>query len=353
DALAILALDMSEDEALQFMKENDVNAFILFPDGHQDKREETTPWEFSELAKDADENAKFKGAGIQLSFRHIGILNAIYEALSYDERSQMNNFMAKAFENLFIQGNDNVLPSVEFHYSRTGDIAKIIHYRDMLGGRQFVEVDKLKSEFEPLGKFFDSINYNRGATELYNGWCQTYHGDYESSLAALEALEQRIDSTGIGPVNAENAEILSCAFLWVALFFDPSRSMLLVPEVQANHIALKRWNDNEMARIIRAMSLVAAYLKKIRIQMLAYWAMLGFSTMALILQGRPTVAARRLKLKLHSRKRKADIEYLRLLGGVLNGLVGTYSKRDQAYKDRAAHVFRDIGAPVHLRWVES
>ncbi|KAJ3195203.1 hypothetical protein HK101_000858 [Irineochytrium annulatum] len=117
--LEIVMLDLPEDEALQLMKESDIYSFLLFPDIVDG---ETEP-----------RSAQSEG-GVQLAFRHIGILNAIYDSLSFEERIGMNKFVAEVFEGLLSQENqDALLPSVEFHYSRAGEIEKIIQYREILG----------------------------------------------------------------------------------------------------------------------------------------------------------------------------------------------------------------------------
>ncbi|KAJ3195198.1 hypothetical protein HK101_000853 [Irineochytrium annulatum] len=131
DVLDILKLQISEEEALQLMMESDIYFFLLFPNGPQEALGVDAASEDS-LERRSDEPAGTDG--VRLAFRHIGILNAIYDSLSFAERRSMNKHVAGVLEGLLSDENqDTLLPSIEFHYSRTGDVDKIIHYRDVLG----------------------------------------------------------------------------------------------------------------------------------------------------------------------------------------------------------------------------
>ncbi|KAJ3189539.1 hypothetical protein HK101_008926, partial [Irineochytrium annulatum] len=72
--------------------------------------------------------------GIQCSFRHISIVNAIYESLSFEERIQVNKSVGLMIEGLLDDDNREVfLPTLEYHFSRTLEIEKIINYKEELG----------------------------------------------------------------------------------------------------------------------------------------------------------------------------------------------------------------------------
>ncbi|KAJ3177341.1 hypothetical protein HK101_010300 [Irineochytrium annulatum] len=136
DVLDILKLDFSEDEAMSLMRKSDVYSFLLFPDHQQNDIEVATPPTSAVDEGDAGthEEAREIG-GVRLSFRHIGILNAIYDSLSFEERIGMNKFVAEVMEGLLDDDNqDSLLPSIEFHYTRAGLVDKIIQYRERLGG---------------------------------------------------------------------------------------------------------------------------------------------------------------------------------------------------------------------------
>ncbi|KAJ3328175.1 hypothetical protein HDU76_010463 [Blyttiomyces sp. JEL0837] len=68
------------------------------------------------------------------SFRHISIMNAIYELLPYSERISVNLTAARRLENLLTsQNEDVVLPAMSFHYSRTMEFEKNISCMERLG----------------------------------------------------------------------------------------------------------------------------------------------------------------------------------------------------------------------------
>ncbi|KAJ3144137.1 hypothetical protein HK101_002787 [Irineochytrium annulatum] len=134
DMLGILSMDLSEDVALKLMRESDTYSFLLFPDS---RKENAASEILAKSLLDEDmETIQQQSESVRLAFRHIGILNAIYDSLSFEERIGMNKFVAEVLEKLLSQENqDALLPSIEFHYARTGEIEKIIRYREMLGCR--------------------------------------------------------------------------------------------------------------------------------------------------------------------------------------------------------------------------
>ncbi|KAJ3190943.1 ATP-binding cassette sub- G member 2, partial [Irineochytrium annulatum] len=117
DALELADLDLSEDDALRFIKDHDMYNFILFPP-----------------AGDAGKTVEVAKVDHNLSFRHIGILNAIYESLSFEERISLNKLIAEMLEAVMDGENRAALmPTIEFHYSRTMEKEKIIDYRERIG----------------------------------------------------------------------------------------------------------------------------------------------------------------------------------------------------------------------------
>ncbi|KAJ3333806.1 hypothetical protein HDU76_003283 [Blyttiomyces sp. JEL0837] len=68
------------------------------------------------------------------SFRHISILNAIYESLPYSERISVNLTAARRLERvLTLENEDIVLPAMSFHYSRTMEFERNICCLERLG----------------------------------------------------------------------------------------------------------------------------------------------------------------------------------------------------------------------------
>ncbi|KAJ3193554.1 hypothetical protein HK101_004622 [Irineochytrium annulatum] len=100
-------MPISETEALRIIKENDIYDFITI--------------------EESDEE-------IGSFFRHVGISTAIYDSLSFDERLEANASVGNMFELLLDDSNRSaVLPSLEFHFSRTREVDKIVTYKEELG----------------------------------------------------------------------------------------------------------------------------------------------------------------------------------------------------------------------------
>ncbi|KAJ3195201.1 hypothetical protein HK101_000856 [Irineochytrium annulatum] len=146
DVLDILKIDFSEDEAMSLMKKSDVYSFLLYPDHQQNHVEVATPpGENVDDGHGASYEEPKDINGVRLSFRHIGILNAIYDSLSFEERIGMSKFVAEVLESLLNDDNqDSLLPSIEFHFSRAGNVDKIIYYREKLGLSQTLSTMKLR-----------------------------------------------------------------------------------------------------------------------------------------------------------------------------------------------------------------
>ncbi|KAJ3095747.1 hypothetical protein HDU97_006573 [Phlyctochytrium planicorne] len=72
---------------------------------------------------------------IECYFRHITIMNTIYDSLPFHDRQNLHLLAGKQFESAMECGdkNENLLPIVAFHYYRSGDIPKTILYLEKLG----------------------------------------------------------------------------------------------------------------------------------------------------------------------------------------------------------------------------
>ncbi|KAJ3164534.1 hypothetical protein HK101_000400 [Irineochytrium annulatum] len=103
----------SEEDMLQVMRAGDMYKFLLLP----------------------EEGGSSESVGtISCAFRHIGILNAIYESLSYEERIAAHTTAGEMIESLVTDDTrEQLLPALEYHFSRTGEIEKLISYKEKLG----------------------------------------------------------------------------------------------------------------------------------------------------------------------------------------------------------------------------
>ncbi|KAJ3334018.1 hypothetical protein HDU76_013093 [Blyttiomyces sp. JEL0837] len=79
------------------------------------------------------ENSQLSSDKVSCSFRHIAIMNAIYDSLPFSTRSKVNETAAQYFENLMLESNsDALLPWICFYYSRSESTEKAIQYLEQL-----------------------------------------------------------------------------------------------------------------------------------------------------------------------------------------------------------------------------
>ncbi|KAJ3191252.1 hypothetical protein HK101_007930, partial [Irineochytrium annulatum] len=61
-------------------------------------------------------------------------MNAIYESLSFEERIANNTSVGLMIESLINEDNrESLLPTLEYHFSRTADVEKLVKYKEELG----------------------------------------------------------------------------------------------------------------------------------------------------------------------------------------------------------------------------
>ncbi|KAJ3279264.1 hypothetical protein HDU76_009567 [Blyttiomyces sp. JEL0837] len=121
-----------------------------------------------ELDNEAGPNSNSNtSSNITCSFRHISIMNAIYESLSYSERSTINLTAATRLEATLTEENqDFILPGMSFHYSRTNDFDKSIWCLEKLGCR-YVQRANFSEGMQTLAKleeFYATLTVEEAAT---------------------------------------------------------------------------------------------------------------------------------------------------------------------------------------------
>ncbi|KAJ3297013.1 hypothetical protein HDU76_006657, partial [Blyttiomyces sp. JEL0837] len=127
DVTEIGGLDTTSDEVKAIIEKSDRYHFL-----HIEINQEGDGSDPHHL-DDSDGNLKSTPV-VHCSFRHISIMNAIYESLSYSERISVNLIAAQRFEQMLTPENEeSVLPSISFHYSRTKEHDKIVFYLEKLG----------------------------------------------------------------------------------------------------------------------------------------------------------------------------------------------------------------------------
>ncbi|KAJ3178896.1 hypothetical protein HK101_010082 [Irineochytrium annulatum] len=129
DVVNIVDLVIDEEEAIEVIKECDLFHFLIRP---SDSVSQHTIVTLSDTSSDI--TLSFDDPRFHYSFRHISIMNAIYESFSFEERIGMNRNVAERLEALLTDHNRQLLlPSIEFHYSRTLEADKIVDYKEELG----------------------------------------------------------------------------------------------------------------------------------------------------------------------------------------------------------------------------
>ncbi|KAJ3192726.1 hypothetical protein HK101_006068 [Irineochytrium annulatum] len=112
--------DMDVGECLELIKDSDLYNFLVCGQPTS-----------AALPEDADDSYP---DGADCYFRHISIMNAIYESLAFEERLTANSLVGTMLENLLDADNRaDLLPSLEYHFSRAADVEKIISYKEELG----------------------------------------------------------------------------------------------------------------------------------------------------------------------------------------------------------------------------
>ncbi|KAJ3187264.1 hypothetical protein HK101_009389, partial [Irineochytrium annulatum] len=127
DIIMLAELDVTEDALLQSMRDSDIYNFLLYP------TEGACPPMAGETEVDIRGSMTDIGT-ISCSFRHIGILNAIYESLSFEERILAHRSVGLIIENLVAADTrERLLPGLEYHFSRSNETEKIVNYKEELG----------------------------------------------------------------------------------------------------------------------------------------------------------------------------------------------------------------------------
>jgi hypothetical protein len=102
-------------------------------------------------------------------FRHISIMNAIYESISFEQRDKMHELVAIYYEE---QLNDETmevfLPLVSFHYAKTSKVPKMLLYMEKLGYIHFCNCHyrEAQNALETLKKLGESLT-GHGDPSLY------------------------------------------------------------------------------------------------------------------------------------------------------------------------------------------
>ncbi|KAJ3195066.1 hypothetical protein HK101_001200 [Irineochytrium annulatum] len=112
--------DMDVAECVELIKDSDIYSFLVC----DQPTSSNLPQETADNVED----------GAECSFRHISIMNTIYESLAFEERLAANSCVGNMIENIINDDNrDSLLPSLEYHFSRSADVERIVGYKEELG----------------------------------------------------------------------------------------------------------------------------------------------------------------------------------------------------------------------------
>ncbi|KAJ3333801.1 hypothetical protein HDU76_003278 [Blyttiomyces sp. JEL0837] len=184
--------DMHPPEMKKFIEQHDRYNFLQVTedDDHHD-------------SNDANDSSIFS-----CSFRHISIMNAIYESLSYSERVSVNLTAAKQLEtSLTPENEDLVLPILCFHYSRTNNHGKHLWCLESLGCKYVAQctffegiqtltkLEELYKSLEAAGAFtVDRLRRGRWLSEL--SWASVKSKNMDVAVsAAMKALDLLTNNT--------------------------------------------------------------------------------------------------------------------------------------------------------------
>ncbi|KAJ3192601.1 hypothetical protein HK101_006259 [Irineochytrium annulatum] len=188
--------DMDVSACVDLIKDSDIYNFLV-----------CDPPISSTSPHEAPSNPGFDG--VECSFRHISIMNAVYESMAFEERLAAHNSVGRMIESIL--GEDSYeafLPNLEYHFTRAGDMEKTIRYKEELGllltrksqwveGIRIVEslvqyvaeanpehLERLTAQITPLRK---AMWFSR----LCNGYTATrrYPKERDAGLLALSHLQ--------------------------------------------------------------------------------------------------------------------------------------------------------------------
>ncbi|KAI8831112.1 hypothetical protein BC829DRAFT_437855 [Chytridium lagenaria] len=133
DAIVLLGADVTVREVRDWIEAYDRFKFLILPNDiipYRDTRRG------SAVNEDlAEEEAAMEYRAGECYFRHIAIMTTIYDSLPFGERQALHLKAAQYFEAMLLEEGDRsaLLPTVSFHYYRSGAVEKTVTYLEELG----------------------------------------------------------------------------------------------------------------------------------------------------------------------------------------------------------------------------
>ncbi|KAJ3101930.1 hypothetical protein HDU97_000971 [Phlyctochytrium planicorne] len=112
DALSLMETNYTAHDALDWIAQHDRFRFLIVRPQHPN----TDP------------------VDAECYFRHIAIMNTIYDSLPFEDRQRLHLSAGRYFEMMMVEGggDEGMLPTVGFHFYRSGDIPKTVVYLEKL-----------------------------------------------------------------------------------------------------------------------------------------------------------------------------------------------------------------------------
>ncbi|KAJ3323424.1 hypothetical protein HDU76_013670 [Blyttiomyces sp. JEL0837] len=176
DICELSRLRLSIMETKELIEKNDVYNFIQI---------DSTPV----TTMESESSTTIDAIDYQCSFRHISIMNAIYDSLSFATRSTINQLAAERFESLLSETNiEVILPWVCYYYSRSQNKSKAIQYLELLG-YEYIQKSTYAEANKTFAKLFEIVENERikGTIEPLR------RGTWLSSYAYALVMRRKVD----------------------------------------------------------------------------------------------------------------------------------------------------------------
>ncbi|KAJ3193043.1 hypothetical protein HK101_005536 [Irineochytrium annulatum] len=396
--------DMDEMECIDMIKERDTYNFLSY--------DLPTPASSQEL----DTESRSSSDGVQCSFRHISILNAIYESLSFEERIAMNLSVGLMVEGLLNEGNrENLLPSLEYHFARTQEVEKVIKYKEELGSiaknrgdsasehlamvfvggnsfslGDFDYIDDTTVTFfktsptmkdDPIFSFtmaalIYKVALMRGDAQAMAEWREVFEPRervasmlnfglgmkevLEAWVAAIKAdvstaldLLEKCDK--IMPrrdMAAQDMAVMQALPFVFILIVDPMRSGV------STNSHTSKWQGAELKRLKDVVASATAYTRYLGTVMhhcFSYWTMPLMESIGQILHGHERRAVHIASKTIKCIRRK-ELDEQKLVKAIYCGIIAKYSSSEterSRSKSFARDEFSRVKSPLYLNWLDA
>ncbi|KAJ3159021.1 hypothetical protein HK101_001156, partial [Irineochytrium annulatum] len=385
DLGALFVTNMTAKELRAWIEARDIYHFLAWP----------------EVANDADnDDLEFNP---KCSFRHISIMNVIYESQSYADRFELHEKAAEHYETFF-SFQEHVLPVISYHYSKSKNLAKTIFYGETLGKfylDNFIAADCVQT-FNGLIDLADRCEMDpQLPSETRKMMCPDKKGLWHTTLAwmlidvpwpegkgEMKALKKAVASQVVLFVKSRGAwialhimdrpidavqhfsEMYDLLTIWQAYSVTMTESVLIgmfnvwfiierCPGFKSGKGAVSDEADGlspaQQGKFCTTISEIVVFLRSIGVKHKMGLARLGyrlFDAAGRFLKGSRPAALRRLKSLLTRGEFARPLkENMRLVGAFVQALVGIYTGKQTEMDEMSQDFFDSAGAVFFGKWV--